>query len=78
MVLLDVSNNKEEVQKLKDEFQHATIDLMLTDITERDVIEQTFKQILGRFKRIDIVVNCAGLVREMDLNRTINVNLVSA
>lgn len=77
-MLLDVANNEESVQQLKNEFQQANIVLFLTDITKRDDVELTFKRILERFQRIDIVVNCAGLVREMDLNRTMNVNLVRA
>lgn len=77
-MLLDVCENKENVQQLKDEFEQANIVFMLTDVTERDVVEQTFKTILERFKQIDIVVNCAGVFCEQNLELTINVNLVSS
>lgn len=77
MVLLDICDNKENIQQLKDEFGQANVVFILTDITKRDVVEQTFKRILERFQQIDIVVNCAGVACEKDLERTININLVS-
>lgn len=76
MVLLDVCENEENVEQLKDEFGEANIILMLTDVTKRDEVEQTFKTILERVHQIDIVVNCAGVVGEKDVDRTININLV--
>ena len=36
-----------------------------------------FKQAIGKFKRIDIVVNNAGVVAEDNVRKTIMINLVS-
>lgn len=77
MVLLDICENEENVQQLKDEFGKANIVLMLTDVTKRDDVEQTFNKILKLIQQIDIVVNCAGICCDKDIERTIAVNLVS-
>lgn len=76
MIILDIADNKENIEQLKDEFGHATIVVLLTDITKRDIVEQAFKTILERFHQIDIVINCAGIFCEESIERTINVNLV--
>lgn len=77
MILLDISENATNVQELAAEFVQANIVLLLTDVTKRNDVEQTFKNILERFHQIDIVVNCAGVACEQDVDRTININLVS-
>ena len=41
------------------------------------IFSDVFKQAMGKFKRIDIVVNNAGLLAEDDIRKTIMVNLVS-
>lgn len=64
------------MQQLKDEFGEANVTLMLTDVSKQDDVEQTFKAILERVHQIDIVVNCAGVFDEKDVDRTININLV--
>lgn len=76
MALLDIFDNKEKVESLKREFRHANIILLVTDITKKEIIERTFKVILERFKRIDIVVNSAGILRESEMDTVINTNLV--
>lgn len=76
MILLDVCENEENVQQLKNEFVEVNIIQMLTDVTKRDDVERTFEAILERVHQVDIVVNCAGVVGENDVERTININLV--
>lgn len=76
MVLLDVCENEENIQQLKDEFGGANVVLMLTDVTRRHDVEQTFNKILELVHQIDIVVNCAGIFNDKDIERTINVNFV--
>lgn len=76
MVLLDVCENKENVQQLRDEFGQANIVLLLIDISKQEAVEKAFKEILERFQQIDIVVNCAGVCGEKDVYRIININLV--
>lgn len=73
---MDIFDNKEKVESLKREFRQANIILLVTDITKKDIIERTFKVVLERFKRIDIVVNSAGILRESEMDLVINTNLV--
>lgn len=78
IALLDIFDNKDKIEALKREFRHANIILLVTDISKRDIIERTYKVIIERFKHIDIVVNCAGLLKESDIDLVINTNLVSS
>lgn len=76
MALLDIVDDKERIEPLKRDFREANIILLKTDISKKDVIERTFKEVFDRFRRIDIVVNSAGILRESDIELTINTNLV--
>lgn len=77
VALLDICENRENVQQLQDEFPQANIVYLSLDASIRAAVEETFKQILDRFHQIDIAINCAGILNELDLQRTINVNLVN-
>lgn len=63
--------------QLKVQFKKANIMFLVTDVTKRDVIENTFKTILNEFKQIDVVVNAAGILREKQIELVIATNLVS-
>lgn len=76
MALLDIVDNKEKIEPLKREFREANIVLIKTDITKKDIIDRTFKDVFDRFRRIDIVVNSAGILCESDIELTLNTNLV--
>ncbi|KAF5296388.1 hypothetical protein FQA39_LY12507 [Lamprigera yunnana] len=46
-----------------------------TDVSERTQFDDAFKETVKKFKNLDIVVNCAGLLDENDWEREIAVNL---
>lgn len=73
---MDIFDNKEKVEALKRDFRHANVILLVTDITKRDIVERTLKIIFERFKRIDIVVNSAGILKETEIDLVLNTNLV--
>lgn len=76
MALLDIVDDKQRIEPLKRDFRDANIILLKTDISKKDVIEHTFKEVFDRFRRIDIVINSAGILRESDIESTVNTNLV--
>lgn len=76
IALLDIADNQEVLQQLRTEFASAKVILLLTDIAKQEVVEKTFKKIIENFQHVDVVVNCAGVVCEQSLERTMNVNLV--
>lgn len=78
LALLDVREDAEKLQLLRNQFKEANIIFLVTDITKRAVVESAFKTILEQFKQIDIVVNGAGLVQDRDIELVIATNLVSA
>lgn len=76
MALLDIHEDKDKFECLKNEFLDANILFWAVDITKRDDVEQTFKNILDKFQQIDIVVNAAGILREDNIERIVMTNLV--
>lgn len=76
LALLDVREDEEKLVQLQNKFTAANIIFLVTDITKRDVLEQTFKTVLEKFQQIDVVVNSAGILREKDLELVVATNLV--
>ncbi|CAH1270644.1 HPGD [Branchiostoma lanceolatum] len=50
---------------------------VLCDVTDKDQLEGAFQQVVDRFGGLDLVVNNAGILNELDWEKCINVNLVS-
>lgn len=73
---MDICENDEKLKALQKDYKEQNIILLKTDITKREIIDKTFKEIMEKFNRIDIVVNSAGILKETDVEATINTNLV--
>lgn len=76
IALVDIQPNDKMLKRLQENFKEQNIILAITDITKRESIENTFKEINEQFKRIDIVVCGAGILNEKDPVATITVNVV--
>jgi len=76
VALIDIVNDVDKLKALQKDFKDQNIILLIADITKRDSIDKTFKEIIATFKQIDIVVNSAGILKEKDVEATINTNLI--
>lgn len=76
IALLDICDNDEKLKALQKDYKTQNIILLKTDITKRETIDKTFKDIISKFNHIDIVVNSAGILKETDVEATINTNLI--
>lgn len=81
---LDLAEDKFADAK-KNSADPERLEYMKLDVTEKDAVEKVFHQIEEKYKRIDVLVNCAGIVgKEVDLTAadlsnieaTIKVNLL--
>lgn len=61
---------------LQKTFGNERVMFVRCDVTDHDNFNNVFKQAMGKFKRIDIVVNNAGLLAEDNIRKTIMVNLI--
>ncbi|XP_078608152.1 15-hydroxyprostaglandin dehydrogenase [NAD(+)]-like [Branchiostoma floridae x Branchiostoma japonicum] len=50
---------------------------VLCDVTDKGQLEGAFQQVVDRFGGLDLVVNNAGILNEVEWEKCINVNLVS-
>jgi 2-dehydro-3-deoxy-L-rhamnonate dehydrogenase (NAD+) len=85
VALLDINGNS-----LKKEFHRFKAKALLypMDITDQSLIAQSVNELVGRFGRIDILINCAGItgvsnilsheVTSEDLHRVFEVNFMSS
>ncbi len=73
-------------QELLDKFDHPQVLAVNVDVSESEGVDNLTKQVLGRWGRIDIVVNNAGITRDSllmrmsneDWDRVLEVNLSGA
>lgn len=76
MALLDVREDPIKLEQLKSKFSEANIIYLTTDITKRNVIDQTLKSVRDQFQQIDIVLNSAGILNEKEIELVVATNLV--
>lgn len=75
--MIDVSNLEDASDKLLNEFPGTKIILSKTDVSQLDQVKSALNNIYAQFGAIDLVANCAGIVNEHSVEKTIAVNLVS-
>lgn len=76
LAILDIqTDEKASKEFLLKKFPKADIIYIKTDITNKDELENSFKNVISKFKSIDIVVNSAGVLKECDIELTLNINL---
>lgn len=75
--MLDVYYNDVWLEDLKNTFPKREIIFHKTDVTEDTDIQRAFIEITARFKTIDIIVTCSGIIDEHDIEEMIHVNLVN-
>ncbi len=87
-VIANYNNSKKNAEEIKEELekQNIYIDIMKADVSKRDEVRAMVEKILEKYKKIDILINNAGISEykmfsdetDDDWNRVINTNLYSA
>lgn len=76
VAILDIVSNNDKMESLRKKFSDRKIVFHTIDVTDILSVEQTFREILSELKRIDILVNSAGIVDEKKADLCVKVNLV--
>lgn len=63
---------------LREDFPAREILYHLTDVSERDDVVRAFKEVMYKFKAIDMVITSAGILDEQNYENMVNTNLVGA
>lgn len=61
---------------LNDLFPRSEVIFHLTDVSKQHDVANAFKEVIARFKAIDLVVTCAGILDEQNYKEMVDVNLV--
>jgi 3-oxoacyl-[acyl-carrier protein] reductase len=87
-VIANYNKSEKEANELKEELkkQNIDIDIIKADVSKREEIQKIVKFAIGKYKKIDIVINNAGISEyklfteetDEDWNKVINTNLYSA
>lgn len=64
------------LDELKTTHPRTQIIYFQCDITLKDGLRSTFKEITSNFRKIDILINAAGIFNVIDVERTYKVNVV--
>jgi len=76
VALLDIDYYHEYLENLKDDFPKREVIFHKTDVTKADDVQRAFKEVAHKFKHIDIVITCAGILDEHNYEDMLNINLV--
>lgn len=72
---MDNKTDENVTEFLLKKFPKADIIYIKTDITNKSELEKSFKNVISKYNSIDIVVNSAGVLKDCDIETTLNVNL---
>lgn len=64
LAILDIVSNNDKMESLRKKFAGRKIVFHAMDVADILSVEQTFREILSELKRIDILVNSAGIADE--------------
>ncbi|XP_018571422.1 15-hydroxyprostaglandin dehydrogenase [NAD(+)]-like [Anoplophora glabripennis] len=76
--VVDISD--EDGKKVEKELKYKYFDKILVikaDVTKNQELEDAFEKTISKFNNLDIIVNNAGIVNEVEWEKTIAVNLVA-
>lgn len=61
---------------LNDLFPRSEVIFHLTNVSKQHEIANAFQEIVARFKAIDLVITCAGILDEHNYKEMVDINLV--
>lgn len=63
---------------LREDFPSQEILFHLANVSKREEVERAFKEVIHKFKKMDIVISTAGTLDENNYQLMVDVNLVGA
>lgn len=66
-----------KVKSLQNNYKNSKVIFLSVDVGDVGWVERVFQKILIEFGQIDILVNSAGVLDEVDTEKCLKVNLVS-
>ena len=84
-IILVYNKHRSNVEKLKQDFKNCNITIFKCDLTQTEQINSMVEKIIKTFKKIDVLINCAGVSKfqliqdttEDDYLQVFNTNLKS-
>lgn len=76
LALLDIEYDEGHVEMLTDQFPRCEVIFHLTNVGRKHDVENAFQEIYRRFRAVDIVITCAGILNEQHYEEMVDVNLV--
>lgn len=75
---MDIVDATDAVEDLKTSFPGKEIRAITTDVSDRSQVEAAFKQVSDSWKQIDICLSGSAVMNEHEIEKTVQVNFVSA
>ncbi|XP_055382476.1 fat body protein 2 [Condylostylus longicornis] len=75
VAIIDIAENPEAICHIRNQYENQILIFIRMDVSNRNGIENAYKEIMNNFKTLDIVVNVAGIFNDKDVKRTIDVNV---
>uniref|UniRef100_A0A1Y1LXV0 15-hydroxyprostaglandin dehydrogenase n=1 Tax=Photinus pyralis TaxID=7054 RepID=A0A1Y1LXV0_PHOPY len=78
VAILDVNEalGQEALQQIRNEFGDGKARFLRVDVSSRQEFGEAFRKAVDIFKQLDIVVNNAGILNDLDWEKEIGVNLI--
>ncbi|KAI4460841.1 15-hydroxyprostaglandin dehydrogenase [nad(+)] [Holotrichia oblita] len=75
VIIADIGNGENFAQELNKKYGSGRALFVKTDVTDQASFENTFKTTIEHYNNVDILVNCAGLIDEVNWRKMYHVNL---
>lgn len=77
VAIIDILENVDGIGQLRSTYPEKNILFIKADVADKTAIDEAYEEITKSFEYLDIVVNVAGIFNDLDVSRTIGVNIVS-
>lgn len=78
LFILDLNSNKEYLGTLQMAYPSANIAYIAMDMSKFETIENSFRAIMQKVDRIDVLINGSGILNEEQIALAVAVNLVAS
>lgn len=76
VAILDIQSEDEAKNLLANHVPETKYIYFQINVASKNEIEDCYKEIMTSFKRIDIVVNVAGIFNDKNVQQTLDINIV--
>ncbi|XP_073820418.1 alcohol dehydrogenase-like [Musca autumnalis] len=75
LLILDLQQNDEFLKYLQTTYKNSLVDYIPIDLTRSEDITEAFRKAKERVNTFDVVVNGAGILNELNIERIVQINL---